>query len=75
MTSGTLTRLVLELRRGSRVYARARVAIVSSHSVRAVLHGAAHRRGALIPSGAYTLRVRTAGGRVLVSRRVVVPSS
>jgi hypothetical protein len=71
LSSGSLSGVVLELRRGRRLYAEARIGHLGTRQVRAVLHEL-HPRGRLVPAGEYTLVVMAAG-RVLLRRSVRVP--
>jgi phospholipase C len=72
LASGSATGVVLELREGRRVLARADVGSLGTHRVRAVLHELNHHRGHLVATGRYTLVVLDAHG-VLLRRTVRVP--
>jgi hypothetical protein len=67
-TSGTFAHLELELRRGTRVLARARVARVSTRMTRVLL---VPGRGRRFAPGRYTLTIGDAGG-TLITRHVLL---
>jgi hypothetical protein len=72
LTSGSLSDVSLELRRGRRVYATATVPQLDQQTATAVLHEPSHRRGQMVPAGHYTLLAR-GDGRTILRRTVRVP--